>query len=548
MTLLHRLASMVRWVADRKRAEADLEEELQNFVDLAAADRLREGATPAEARRTAVLELGGVEQVKERVLFGRHGGWLDEVGRDVRYGLRQVRRNPGFSAVAIATLALGIGVNTAMFSAVDAVLIRPLPYVDADRLVMIWDDNSQRKSEARFYPTAAEWQEWRRHNTVFTDIAATTPGDAALSGDGEPEELPARRVSGNFWSVLGARPLLGRVFTEDEDLNGARVVVMSHGLWQRRFGASPHIVGRTIALNDTPYEVIGVMPPEFYFLPARDIDIWMPTSFPQAILSHWSWHTLHCVGRLKPGVTLQQASESMAALSLRVTAQHLSRPRPATVVALREELAGKTSSSLIVLLAAAGIVLLIACVNLANLLLSRGVVRRREAAVRAALGAARGRLLRQFLIESLVLAALGALAGLSLAIPVMRFLETLVPQTMAAVDLTLDWRVLAVTTAIAIAAGVMFGLVPAIRGSRLTLQEALRDGGRGSAGTRSYWLQHTLIVAEAALAVVLLTIGGLLLQTFQHLRQLDLGIRSDKVLTSLRRFSATATSTSGSRS
>jgi predicted permease len=530
-TLLHRLVSILHWLIYRKQAEQELNDELETFVDMAAADRMRDGEAPAEARRSAVLHLGGVEQAKERVRSARHGAWLDMVGRDARYGLRQVRRNPAFSAIAIATLALGIGVNTAMFSAVDAVLIRPLPYADADRLVMVWDDSTRTGGESKFYSTPAEWHEWRRHNTVFTDIAASQPGDAILSGDGEPEELPARKVSGNFWSVLGAQPLLGRVFTEDEDARGTRVVVISHGLWQRRFGASPDVVGRTMTLNDHSYEVVGVMPREFYFLPARDIDVWMPTSFSPAMLGHWSWHDVHCVARLKSSVSLHQASESMAALSLRLSAQYVPLARSAVVTPLREELAGKTYMSLIVLLGAAGAVLLIACVNLANLLMARGAVRRREVAVRAALGAGRARLITQFLIESLVLAGLGALAGLALAIPAMRFLETLVPQTMAAVHLTLDWRVLAVSAAIAIAAGVTFGLVPAIRGSRLALQEGLRDGGRGSAGSRSYRFQHSLIVAETALAVVLLTTGGLLLQTFQHLGQLDLGIRSDRVLT-----------------
>jgi putative ABC transport system permease protein len=314
-------------------------------------------------------------------------------------------------------------------------------------------------------------------------------------------------------------------------VRSARVVVISHGLWQRRFGASPGVLGRTITLNDSPYEVIGVMPREFYFLPARDIDVWMPTSFPPRMLGHWSWHDVHCVARLRPGVSLQQARESMAALSLRLSVRHVPVPRAAGVTPLREELAGKTYMSLLVLLCAAGVVLLIACVNVANLLMARGVVRRREVAVRAALGAGRGRLVTQFLIESLVLAGLGALAGLVLAIPILRFLETLVPETMAAVHLTLDWRVLAVSAAIALAAAVTFGLAPALRGSRLSLEDGLRDGGRGHAGGRSHRVQYSLIVAETALAVLLLTTGGFLLQTFQHLRQLDLGIRSDRILT-----------------
>ena len=520
MDIWRRLKDFGPW--SRAHRERDLEREIQNHLDLEA-----EESGPYGAQRA----FGNALRVKEDVRAA--WGWtrVEQLARDAGYGLRQVRRNPAFSGIAIATLALGIGANTAMFSAVDAVLIRPLPYVDADRLVMIWDDDMSRTGSPKFFSTPPEWSEWRRHNTVFTDIAASQPGDAALSSDGEPEALPARKVTGNFWSVLGAQPLLGRVFTEDEDVRGARVVVISHGLWQRRFGASPDVLGRTITLNDSPYEVIGVMPRAFYFMPARDIDIWMPTSFSAAMLRNWGWHNVHCVARLKPGVTLDQAREAMAALSLRITAQHVGRARSAAVSPLREDLAGKTYTSLLVLLGASAAILLIACVNLANLLMSRGAVRRREVAVRAALGAGRGRLITQFLIESLVLAGLGAVAGIALAIPVMRFLETLVPETMATVRLTLDWRVLVFSAAVATAAALTFGLAPALSGSRRALQEGLRDGGRGSSGARSHWFQHALIVIETALAVVLLTSGGLLLQTFQHLRHLDLGIRSDKVLT-----------------
>ena len=282
---------------------------------------------------------------------------VHQLGRDVRDGLRQVRRNPAFSAVAVATLALGIGANTAMFSAVDAVLIRPLPYADAGRLVMVWDDVRQTDSN-HFFTTPPEWSEWRRQNTVFTDIAASEPGDAALSGDGEPEEVPARKVTANFWSVLDVKPLVGRVFTENEDVTGARVLVISHGLWQRRFGGSPDVVGRTITLNDMAYEVIGVMPREFYFMPARDIDVWMPTSFTPAKLRNFGWHDVHTVARLKAGVTLRQAQDAMAALNLRVSAAVDIKPaRSAMVTPLRDELAGTTGASLIALLCASAAVL-----------------------------------------------------------------------------------------------------------------------------------------------------------------------------------------------
>jgi putative ABC transport system permease protein len=277
--------------------------------------------------------------------------------------------------------------------------------------------------------------------------------------------------------------------------------------------------------------VIGVMPREFYFMPARNIDVWMPASFPAWMRTSFAWHDAHIVARLKPDVTLEQAKESMAALSLRVTAKDPRGPHSVTVTPLREDLAGKTQTALIVLLCASAAVLMIACVNLANLLMARGTGRRRETAVRAALGASRGRLVTQFLTESLVLSAFGAIAGLAVAVPAMRFLETMVPETMAAVRLTLDWRVLLFSAAIAIAATLTFGLAPALGGSQFALQARLRDSSRGTTGLRSYWFQHSLIVGETALAVVLLTCGGLLLQTLHHLRQTDLGIRSEKLLT-----------------
>jgi predicted permease len=513
----------------RDRFDREMEEEMRFHLEMKAQENVDAGVKPEEARYAARRQFGNQTLLQEASRDMWSFRYMETIAQDIRFGLRMMSKNPGFTAVAALTLALGIGANTAMFSAVDAVLIRPLPYLDAGRLVMIWDDTGQ-IGESKFFSTPAEWQEWRRHNTVFIDIAATQPEQPTLSSDGEPEELPGRKVTANFWTVLGVQPMLGRVFTEDEDTQGAKVAVISYALWQRRFGASPDVLGRKIMLNDSPYEVIGVMPREFYFMPSRDIDIWIPTSFSARMLRAFYWHDVHCVARLKPGVTLQQARESMAALNRRVTA-HLKPPRTAVVTPLREELAGKTQASLIALLCASAAVLLIACVNLANLLLSRAAARRREVAVRAALGAGRGRLIRQFLIESLTLAGLGAVAGLALALPVMRFLETLVPETMHAVQLTLDWRVLAFSAGVAIAAGLTFGLAPALAASRIRLQEGLRDGGRGSSGARSHWFQHSLIVIETALAVALLTAGSLLLQTFQHLRGLDLGFRGEKILT-----------------
>ena len=519
------------WLTRRSGKEAELGEELHFHLEEEAEERGAGGLTEGEARLAARRELGNLALVQENSRAAWGWFWLEQLVRDASYGLRQVRRSRLFSGMAIATLALGIGGITAVFSVFDAVLIRPLPYADADRLVMIWDYMGKADVMTRHNPTPPEWIEWRRLNTVFTDLASTQPGDATLSGDGEPEQVPARKATWNFWSVLGVRPIAGRVFTEDEDNQSMRVVVISYGLWQRRFGGSPGIVGRKISLNDEPYEVIGVMPRGFYFMPSREVDIWMPASFPAWMRRNFTWHDAQIVARLKPDVTLEQARQSMTALSLQVTAKDFRGPHPVIVMPLREEIAGKTQTALIWLLCASAALLAIACVNLANLLLSRGAARGREVAVRAALGAGRGRLAAQFLTESLVLAAFGTLAGLVLALPAMRFLERLVPEAMGAERLTLDWRVLAFSGAAAIGAALTFGLAPALGGSRLGPQEGLRAGGRGTTGGRSHWFQHALIVIETALAVVLLTCGGLLFQTFQHLRNTDLGIRSERLLT-----------------
>ncbi len=521
----------LQWLRRRSAKDDELREELDFHLDQETEARQSEGLGAREAQWAARRELGNLAQVEEDTRAA--WGWtrLEQFARDVDYGLRQVRRHPSFSAIAIATLALGIGGIAAMFSAFDAVLIRPLPYADANRLVMIYLDMGKNDVRSTHAATAAEWIEWRRRNTVFTDLACTQPVDASLSGDGDPEQVPARKVTWNFWSVLGVQPTLGRGFTEDEDNKAVHVVVISHGLWQRRFGGAREIVGRTISINDEPYEVIGVMPPAFYFMPSRDIDLWMPSAFPPWMRTNFSWHDALIVARLKPDVTLEHARQSMSALSRQVTAKDFRGPHSVVLRPLRDDMTGRTQDALSLLLSAAAAVLLIACVNLANLLLSRSAARGREVAVRAALGAGRGRLIAQFLTESLVLAALGTIGGLALALPVMRFLERLVPEAMGAPHLTLDWRVLAFSAAVGIAAALVFGLAPAVRGARASPQEGLRDGGRGTTGPRSHWFRHALIIVETALAVVLLTCGALLLQSFQQLRNTDLGFRPERLLT-----------------
>jgi len=521
----------LRWLAGRPDREAELREELEFHLSQEAEERRAEGMAEGTARAAAHRELGNLTLTAEDT----RGAWgwtrLELLLRDAGHGLRQVRRNPMVSGVAIATLALGIGGITAMFSAFDAVLLRPLPYPEADRLVMVWDHMKKDDITTRHQPAPAEWIEWRRLNTVFTDMATSQGGDATLSGDGVAEEAPARKVTWTFFDVLGVRPAIGRAFTEEEDTKGVRVIVISHGLWQRRFGGAANIAGRKVSINDEPYEVIGVMPKGFYFMPNRNVDIWMPASFPVWMRTNFGWHNSQVVARLKPGVTLDQARASMTAVSMQVTARDFRGPHGVLINPLRMEMTGNTETALMVLLGAAAALLLIACVNLANLLMSRAAARGREVAVRTALGAGRGRLVAQFLTESLVLAGLGATAGLALALPAMRFLETLLPESMGTERLTLDWRVLGFSAAVAVATAVIFGLAPALYGSKTAPQDGLREGGRGTAGPRSHWFASSLILAETALAVVLLTCGGLLLQTFAHLRSVDLGIRSEKLLT-----------------
>ena len=450
---------------------------------------------------------------------------------DFRYGLRLLRKSPVFALVTIGTLALGIGANTAFYSIVDSVVVRPLPYNDPDRVVMVWEDASY-ISFPKNTPAPANYFSWKELNRVFTDMAAARGASANLTTDGPPEQILGRRVTPNFFSVLGVAPTVGRTFTEDEDKSGAPVTVISYGLWQRRYASAPDIAGKDIMMNGSRRTIIGVMPRDFVFA-SRTVDFWNPISFSPADIAQRNSHYLNVVARLAPGVALNQARDDMRGVAARLARDFpdSNRQLGAVVVPIREDALGDTRLELVVLLAAAGCVLLLACANIAALLLSRGVSRRSELAVRAALGATAPRLVRQIMAESMVLALAGGALGVAMAPVAMRALASMVPLTVASPETSaLDARALAFAAILAIATGVLFSIVPAIQTVRGSLAEALQRDGRSGMGG-SALTRDALVVGQIAVALMLLIGAGLLMRTLANLRGVDVGFRSDHLLT-----------------
>jgi predicted permease len=451
---------------------------------------------------------------------------------DLRYGLRLLRQAPGFTLIALCALALGIGANTAIFSAVDSVVLRPLPYQDPDRVVMVWEDASF-ASFPKNTPAPGNYAEWRRQNHVFSDMAAARNRTASVTGGGPPEQLYGQRVTPNFFEVLGARPMLGREFTEDEDRTGAQVAVISYGLWQRRYPDEQSIVGKTILLDNAKFTVLGVMPRDFVFRD-RERDFWIPMSFSASDLHNFGSHYLTVVARLKAGVTLPQAREEMTAVGKRVAQMD---PRNSfhvgvVVVPMKEDLLGNTKIALWVLAASAGCVLLIACANLANLLLARAVARQREMAVRAALGAGRGRLIRQMITEGMLLSLAGGALGLAIALAGMNVLGQLVPMGLpGAAKPQIDARLLGFALALSLLTGLVFSIVPALQAASASLNETLKQGGRSGVGGQGRHMRDGLVILEVAAALVLLVAAGLMLKTLARLRAVDIGFRSDHLLT-----------------
>ena len=455
---------------------------------------------------------------------------MTEIVQDVRYALRQLRKNPGFTLVAVLTLALGIGANTAIFSVVDAVLLRPFGYRDPSRLVMLWEDDTA-YGFPRNNGSPFAFTQWKERNRVFDDIAALTHDSLNLSGYGTPEYLHTDTVTPNFFSVLGVNAAQGRTFTADDGQSGAPLtVVLSYGLWVRTFGADPRIIGQDLLLSGAKYKVIGVMPRGFRFLDP-EVDTWVPSQWtPDFINSRMNDHFLTIVGRLRPAVTVAGAQREMLALGRQLAADNLWDGN-AVLVPLRQQISGDVRPVILTLLGAVAFLLAIACANVANLQLARGSTRRREIAVRMALGASRRRLVAQMLVESTLLACIAGAAGIGLASWGTPLLGLLIPGGIAAAPQA-DARMLGFTVFVSLAVGLLFGMAPALRETCIAAFASLKQGGGqpgvGSVGQR---LRHVLVVTEVALTTVLLTGAALMLRSFEKLYRQDPGFRADHVLT-----------------
>ncbi|MDX6498758.1 MAG: putative transport system permease protein [Blastocatellia bacterium] len=456
--------------------------------------------------------------------------------QDLRYAARTLVKRPGFTLIAVMTLALGIGASTALFTVVDAALLRGLPYKSPDRLYHLWEKTPQKEYGQRefSYPDYQDYQQ----NTVFEGLAAYTGGGAILSGSGEPEPLAAPSASANFFSVLGVEATLGRTFQPSEDKPGApRVTVLTYGLWQRKFGGDPAVLNKALTLNGERYIVIGVLPASFQFA-LRPADLWLPYQPTQNQLTRRFMHGTNLIARLKPDVSVAQAQTELSTIASRIEHQYNDSHAGtgATLISLQEQVVGSVRPILVVLLAAVGFVLLIACANVASLLLTRSLARHKEVAIRAALGANRWRVVRQMLTESLLLSVMGGAAGFLVAFWGVPALVAAIPMAQLSAmpflkSSHVDASILAFSFALSLLTGLVFGLVPALQSSRLDLNEVLKEGGRNASAGAGHRVRSALVITEIALAVVLLVGAGLMMKSLLHLLQVNVGFKTQNLLT-----------------
>ncbi len=518
------------------RFARELKEEMETHLAMRSEEYQAGGMTVEEARYAARRRFGNPAALRERSRDAWGWGWAERLGRDARHALRVLRRSPGFTAVAVLTLTLGIGGNAAIFTLLNAALLRPLPFPDPERLVLVWEDT--RMFGLKDSPVAlGNYTEWRAQNRVFEEMGALEQGTLYLSGAGEAQQVRGSGVTASLLRALGVQPARGRLFRDEEDISGgARTVILGDGLWRRAFGGDPGILGQTVRINDEAYQVAGVMPPGFRFPDGRN-ELWLPTGSlfgPREFLNKGR-HNAMVVARLKPGVGLRQANEEIGAIARRLERQFpdTNTGVGAFVLPLRDHFVADFRATLMLLTGAVGFVLLIACANIANLLLSRGANRWREMAIRASIGASRGQVARQLFTENLLLAGAGGLCGLALAAWAVRFLVPLMPTGIAGISaVTVDLRVLGFTAALSLLTGMAFGLAPTLAVLRVDLHRALKQGSarvRTAGGSRG--VRRGLVISQVALAFVLVCGAALFLQSLVRLRGTDPGFRSANVLT-----------------